>query len=95
MRRHEPSIKDHFPVFHRIGPCLWVCIDCGGINAWNYGDAERAAARLKGFTKPKGSRAESSVAVAHGSCFDNVCGHCGADNVKADSPINHPCYTHA
>ena len=62
---------------------LWRCPACGGLNVWNWEDADRLAER--GMT----------VKVAHGSCFDNVCGHCGADLVLADSPIMADCYTHA
>ena len=62
---------------------LWECPVCKNINAWNYDDAERASKFLK-----------VEVKVAHGSCFDNICGHCGADLVHIDSPIRANCYTH-
>lgn len=62
---------------------VWRCPDCGTVNAWNWDDAERAAAILC-----------EEVAVAHGSCFDNVCGECGRDYVATDSPIMAECYTH-
>lgn len=73
-------IEDHGP--DRPKSALWVCF-CGGINAWNYEDAERASRALR-----------EEVKVSHGSCFDNVCGHCGADVVAVDSPIRANCYTH-
>jgi hypothetical protein len=77
--------KDHLPWStpnYRLS-FLWICPECGEVNAWNYEDAERAAKRLK-----------VEVKVSHGSCFDNFCGHCGADIVKPDSPILAECYTH-
>ena len=65
-------------------PSLWVCPECGTVNAWNWEDAERASKRLG-----------VKVEVCSGSCFDNICGHCGADIVNQDSPILAPCYTHS
>jgi hypothetical protein len=62
---------------------LWECPVCLGINAWDWDEAERASSLLK-----------TEVKVAHGSCFDNICGHCGADLVHVDSPIRATCYTH-
>ncbi len=62
---------------------LWRCPSCRKPNAWNWSDAQAAADHLG-----------VDVAVAHGSCFDNICGHCGADVVKRSSPIRHPAYTH-
>jgi hypothetical protein len=62
---------------------LWHCPICYGVNAWNWQDAERAEQLLK-----------KTVKIAHGSCFDNICGHCGADFVAEDSPIMAECYTH-
>lgn len=74
-------MKDHLPWESNT---LWVCPQCGGINAFNHEEATRAEAKCR-----------QSVAVSHGSCFDNICGHCGADIVKPDSPILSPCYTHS
>jgi hypothetical protein len=74
--------KDHLP-FEK-NKMLWVCPECGAINAWSGDDAERASSKLK-----------TKVLVCHGSCFDNVCGGCGSDIVKPDSPILSPCYTHS
>lgn len=62
---------------------LWECPVCGSINAWDWNEAERASRLLK-----------TKVKVSHGSCFDNICGHCGSDIVRADSPIRASCYTH-
>jgi hypothetical protein len=62
---------------------LRQCACYGGLNAWTWPDAERA----QWLTDQK-------VAVAWGSCWDNVCGHCGADFVRADAPILAECYTH-
>lgn len=62
---------------------LWECPTCYNINAWNWEDAERASSLLK-----------VEVKVSHGSCFDNICGHCGVNLVHIDSPINSECYTH-
>lgn len=72
--------KDHLPFGSHM---LWQCPVCGTVNAYNHEDAERASGRLK-----------REVAVCHGSCFDNICGHCGADIVDPESPINAECYTH-
>ena len=68
---------------------IWECRQCNGVNAWNWQDAEKAERRL---TKRRGVPAE--VAVAHGSCFDNVCGHCGTNFVRRDSPIRAELYVH-
>ena len=73
--------KEHMPwEKNRI---LWYCPQCESVNAWNSNDAERATKKLR-------VPVESST----GSCFDNLCGHCGADIVKPDSPILAECYTH-
>lgn len=63
---------------------LWRCPSCRKPNAWNWRDAQAAADHLG-----------VDVAVAHGSAFDNVCGHCRANVVKRSSPIMSPAYTHA
>jgi hypothetical protein len=80
--------KDHLPWetgnLPCTGPNLWICPECGKINAWNAEDAERASKKLN-----------MPVDVSHGSCFDNICGGCGADIVRPDSPILAPCYTHS
>jgi hypothetical protein len=73
--------KDHLP--WDKGRMLWVCPECGAVNAWNYEDAERASSKLK-----------VPVAVSTGSCFDNRCGGCHANIVHPDSPILAECYTH-
>ena len=62
---------------------IWECGACGGINAWNWDDAERASRLLK-----------VEVKESHGSCFDNICGHCGTDWVRIDSPMRAEVYTH-
>ena len=62
---------------------VWVCPVCGAFNVWCWADQERAALIL-----------HAPVVVCHGSAFDNVCGACGADLVRADSPILAECYTH-
>lgn len=33
--------------------------------------------------------------IGNASCFDWQCGHCKRSFTTVDSPINHPCYTHA
>jgi hypothetical protein len=83
-------MKDHLPWStknYRLS-YLWVCPECGTINAWNYEEAERATKKLQA----KGLKVE--VVVCHGSSFDNICGHCHADIVKPDSPILAEAYTH-
>ena len=76
---------------------VWECLACNGINVWNWNDAERAATMLK-LENPQFSFANNrntkEIHIAHGSCFDNVCGCCGANHVAADSPILAECYTH-
>lgn len=72
-------MKDHFDPKRR----LWQCPVCDSINAWNWQDAERAERMLN-----------REVAISHGSCFDNVCGHCHANFAEVDSPIMAECYTH-
>ena len=74
--------KEHLP-WDTKNKMLWCCPQCESINAWNSDDAERASKKLK-----------ITVEACHGSCFDNVCGHCGANIVKPDSPILTECYTH-
>ena len=80
--------KDHLPwdlpTTHLVGGFLWICPECRAINAWNYEDSVRAQLRLN-----------ETVTVCHGSCFDNVCGECGANIVRPDSPILASCYTHS
>lgn len=76
--------KDHLP-WEVKGQMLWVCPECGSVNAWNWEDSERAKARL----------GIKEVFISHGSCFDNVCGKCQTNIGKPDSPINAPCYTHS
>jgi hypothetical protein len=73
--------KDHLP--WEKNRSMWVCPQCGAINAWDHNDAERASIKLK-----------TEVHVSSGSCFDNLCGHCHADIVQPDSPILAECYTH-
>jgi len=74
------ATKDHLP-FGKHN--FWICPQCGAVNAYNWADQERAERLLK-----------QPVVICHGSCFDNVCGDCGANIVKPDSPILSPCYTH-
>lgn len=45
---------------------VWECPACAGVNVWNWDDAERL--EHSGIT----------AHVAHGSCYDNICGQCGA-----------------
>ncbi len=76
---------------------IWECPACTGINVWNWEDAERASTLL-GLANPETTYANNGntkeIHVAHGSCFDNVCGCCGANVVKADSPILAEVFTH-
>jgi hypothetical protein len=75
-------MKEHLPWKPKC--LLWVCPECGQKNAFNGEDAERAEAKLK-----------EPIKVSYSSCFDNICGGCGSDIVKSDSPILAPCYTHS
>ena len=61
---------------------IWRCPNCNAVNAWNVDDVERLAER------------DIDAVCSYGSCFDNICGACGADYVLADSPIRAECYTH-
>lgn len=63
---------------------IWRCPECRGLNAWSDRVAEVATAVVG-----------EEVRVCRGSCFDNICGHCGADMVRADSPIQAEAYTHS
>lgn len=72
--------KDHLPFNSNM---LWLCPHCYSINAWNYGDAQRAEVKTR-----------EEIFISHGSCFDNVCGNCGSNIVKPDSPILTEVYTH-
>lgn len=65
---------------------LWQCDACGKFNVWAYVDYEALLAA--------GKYTEQNLAIASGSCFDNVCGHCRTNFVRRDSPINAVCYTH-
>lgn len=68
---------------------VWECDSCGCLNTWNWKDQERLTERTgrpwvqdaPAFTR------RNVIGIAHGSCFDNVCGVCGANHVRADSPI--------
>lgn len=62
---------------------LWRCPGCGKLNCWNWQDADAAQAKYG-----------EEVAVATGSAFDNVCGHCHRNFVRRDSPIQAEVYTH-
>jgi transcription elongation factor Elf1 len=62
---------------------IWECPVCNSLNAWNYDDSVR-------FSK----HYSEAVYISHGSCFDNICGNCGADFVHENSPILAECYTH-
>lgn len=62
------------------GGKLLRCERCDGLNAHAWGDCDEA------------------LGIAHipvASCWEWQCGHCGTHWVEADSPINHPAYTHA
>jgi hypothetical protein len=72
-------MKDRNAPYRRV----WECAACNGLNAWNWEDAERGEGLIGLPFK-----------VSYGSCFDNRCGHCGANTVLADSPIMAECYTH-
>lgn len=74
-------MKDHLPWEPKR--LLWVCPECGGINAWNWMDADRAARLLK-----------KEVACCCGSCYDNICGHCKVDIVEPNSPLTAEVFTH-
>jgi len=63
--------------------CVWECSRCGAVNAWAYQDLEKVE-RLN----------HVKCFISHGSCFDNICGACGANHVKRNSPILSECYTH-
>lgn len=76
---------------------VWECPCCSCINVWNWEDAERASTLLK-LDNPQhattNNRKRTEIHIAHGSCFDNVCGGCGANIVAADSPILAEVFTH-
>jgi len=77
--------KDHLPwsTKNYLLCYLWICPECGTVNAWSWDDAERATAKLK-----------VEVTCCSGSAFDNICGHCHSNIVEPNSPILAPCYTH-
>ena len=75
--------KDHLPWESKL---VWVCPECGALNVWDWNDAERLALKLKVPV--------DTLVTCSGSCFDNICGGCGADIVQPDSPILAECYTH-
>lgn len=60
----------------------WTCPACGGLNVWAYEDYEKLESKGK------------EVYMCHGSSFDNICGKCGTDWVRRDSPIRAEVYTH-
>lgn len=78
-------MKERFDPARRV----WECPICGHVNTWNWDDGERASRLLSTLT-----RRHVPVYVCHGSAFDNVCGQCGTDFVRRDSPIRAECYTH-
>jgi hypothetical protein len=65
---------------------VWRCPCCDGLNVWAWTAAELASKKHK--------IPLNDFKTASGSCFDNICGHCGADLVKEDSPILAQCFTH-
>jgi hypothetical protein len=84
MRDHLPWSTKNWKLSY-----LWVCPECGTINAWDWGEAERALKKLRA----KGLKVDK-IAVSTGSFSDNTCGHCHSDIVQPDSPILAECYTH-
>jgi len=99
--------KDHLPWetgnLPTIGGNLWICPECGAINAYNHEDAERALRKIE-RVGPRwhpvphafsGGFRKVEVVVCSGSCFDNICGSCHSNIVQPNSPILAPCYTHS
>ena len=78
--------KDHLPWSTKNYKLsyLWVCPECGEINAWDSDVADRVQAMIK----------TARVFISYGSCFDNICGHCRSNIVHPESPILSECYTH-
>ncbi len=69
------------------------CAACGKLSAhaWQVCNAY-------GETGGEHSYSPDPARIAHAgaaSCWEWECGHCRANNVVADAPILHPCYTHA
>jgi hypothetical protein len=62
---------------------LWRCPGCHKLNCWNWKEAEDAQAAHG-----------EEVAVATGSAFDNICGHCHQNFVHRNSPTQAEVYTH-
>lgn len=65
------------------------CAACGELSAyaWQY------VADKPSYSRGCYDKGEiAHVGAASGSEFE--CGHCGAHNVEADSPLLHECYTH-
>lgn len=70
------------------------CSACGGVSAYAWEDVELDPNDVHFKSSP-----EQLKLVAHiGTCSglgEWQCGHCGTYWMEEDSPLNHPCYTHA
>ena len=72
-----------------------ICPVCWGLSAYAWQDSDAYDQFEDGIIPGDFRPAPGSIAhigTAGGSEWQ--CGHCGAHCVDADSPINHPAYTH-
>jgi hypothetical protein len=70
---------------------LEECPACGKLSAYSWQIAEYADPDTDDDAVPRPGIAH----IPRCSGFEWQCGHCLTDWTTEDSPINHPCYTHA
>lgn len=104
MPRSPEWIEEFSPILDTLGPnvkllvldgSIEICPVCGELSAYAWQDTtayEGLGDIIPGGFKPQGGTI-AHIPVASG--FEWQCGHCGRHLVEADSPINHPAYTHS
>lgn len=71
-------------------PAVETCARCGELSAYCWDDCTAYPDGEHTYDPEPGTIAHIGTA----SCWEWECGHCRANNVERDSPINAECYTH-
>jgi hypothetical protein len=73
-----------------------ICPCCHQMSAYSWDEANAYDEFPDGNTPPFWKPERGKIAhISTCSGYEWQCGHCHSNIVEADSPINHPCYTHA
>lgn len=92
MARSDDYIAEFGPIIDAQEPedralildgSIEICPVCSELSAYCYTDSH----------EDEGPGFIGVITLA--SCFEWRCPHCDSHIVDADSPINHPCYTHS